>query len=296
MRDGLESGNELIAQSAYIRRVFLEIRARLGECRRHGNNAADIFRTGTFAALLRATLDHVHQRDAPAGIQCADSLRAVELVRGNGEHVDVLRFYVDGDMARRLHRVRVEDNALFAADRADLRDGLDGTDLVIGVHDRHKAGVLADGAAHLLGRDDAVFVDVQQRDLVAVFLKLLERMQYRVMLKRRGNDVFFALLRADGRRGENGLVVRLAAAGGEGDLPRLGTQTPGYRFARRGERFRRLLAECIKARGVAVPGVQIRQHRVDGRFAHLRGRRVVRIYKHGKSSFQKSYCFCMFTM
>ena len=103
-------------------------------------------------------------------------------------------------MARRLHRVRVEDDALFAADRADLRDGLDGADLVVGVHDRHKAGILADGAAHLLGRDDAVFVDVQQRDLVAVFLQLLERMQYRVMLKCRGNDVLFTLLRADGRR------------------------------------------------------------------------------------------------
>ena len=36
VRDGLESGDELIAQSAYIRRVFLEIRARLGKRRRHG--------------------------------------------------------------------------------------------------------------------------------------------------------------------------------------------------------------------------------------------------------------------
>ena len=51
---------------------FIEIRARLGKRRSHGDDAADIFRTGTLASLLRAALDHVHQRDAPAGIQCAD--------------------------------------------------------------------------------------------------------------------------------------------------------------------------------------------------------------------------------
>ena len=149
-------------------------------------------------------------------------------------------------MPCRLHGVRMEDDALFAAYRADLRNRLNGADLVIRKQDRYEAGVLADRAAHLLGRDDAVFMNVQQRDIVAVLFKLLERMQHGVMLKRRGNDVLFPFPRADGRRGKDRLVVRLAAAGGEGDLPRLGAQTPGYRFPRCGKRLRRFLAKFIE--------------------------------------------------
>ena len=220
----------------------------------------------------------------------------MELVGGEAQHVDVHLIDVDLHVARRLDGVGVEQNALFLADRADLPDGLDGADLVVGEHDGHEAGVVADGVGDLLRGDEPVRVHVEQRHLKALLFQALEGVQHGVVLERGGNDVLFALARADVGRGGDGLVVRLAAAGGEGDLPCLGAQTPGYRFARRGERFRRFLAECIKARGVAVPGVEIRQHRVDGRFAHLRGRRVVRIYKHGKSSFQKSYCSCMFTM
>ena len=41
------------------------------------------------------------------------------------------------------------------ADGADLRDGQDGADFVVGVHDGHQAGVRPDGVRHLLSRDGA---------------------------------------------------------------------------------------------------------------------------------------------
>ena len=39
---------------------------------------------------------------------------------------------IDDDMPCRLHRVGVEQNTCLMADRADLRDGLEGADFVVG--------------------------------------------------------------------------------------------------------------------------------------------------------------------
>ena len=73
-------------------------------------------------------------------------------------------------MSCRLHCVGVEQNARFMADLADLRDGLDGADFVVGEHDGDKTGVLADRVLDLLRRNKAGFMHVQQRHLEALFL------------------------------------------------------------------------------------------------------------------------------
>ena len=85
-------------------------------------------------------------------VEHADALGAVEFVAGEGQHVDVLLLDVDGQMSRRLHGVGVEQDALLPADRADLRNGLDGADLVVGVHDGDQAGVGPDGRPLPAGR------------------------------------------------------------------------------------------------------------------------------------------------
>ena len=111
-----------------------------------------IFRAGPLAPLLGAALDDVGQGDALPGVQHAGALGTVELVAGEGQHVDVLLLDIDVQVARRLHGVGVEQDALFLAHRADLRNGQDGADLVVGVHDGHQAGVGPDGVRHLLRR------------------------------------------------------------------------------------------------------------------------------------------------
>jgi hypothetical protein len=65
-------------------------------------------------------------------------------------------------------------------------------------------------------------VHVQKRYLKALLFQPLQGMQDGVMLKCGGNDVLFALARAEIGGGGNGLIVGLAAAGGEIDLARLG--------------------------------------------------------------------------
>ena len=178
----------------------------------------------------------------------------------------------------------MEQNALFLADRADLLDGLDGADLVVGEHDGHEAGVVADGVGDLLRGDEPVRVHVEQRHLKALLFQALEGVQHGVVLERGGNDVLFALARADVGRGGDGLVVRLAAAGGKVDLARLGSKAGGHIGPGRLEHFLGLLADGIEARRVAEGMIQMVGHRVDGRLVHSGGRCVIRINVHQKSA------------
>ena len=151
------------------------------------------------------------------------------------------------DVSRRLNGVGVEQDALFLTDRADLCDGQDGADLVVGIHDRHEAGVVADGVAHLLGGDRSGLADRQKLHLEALLFEPLQRMENGMVLKRGGDDVLFPLARAELRRRKQRLIVRLASAGGECDLPRLTAETRGNAFPCALERLRGLLADGVQA-------------------------------------------------
>ena len=67
---------------------------------------------------------------------------------------------VDGDLADGLDGVGVEEDALLVADFADLADGLDDADFVVGVHDGDEDGLVGafgdDGAAEVVKVDEAV--------------------------------------------------------------------------------------------------------------------------------------------
>jgi hypothetical protein len=49
-----------------------------------------------------------------------------------------MSFDAELHLADALHRVGVEDHAALPAERADLGDGLDRADLVVGEHHRHR--------------------------------------------------------------------------------------------------------------------------------------------------------------
>ena len=280
MGNGGQSGDQLVPQRGYLDSVLVDMVAGLLQRRRHGHDTGDILRAGPLAALLRAALDDVGQGNPLTGVQQTHALGAVELVGGQGQHIDMLGLHVNVKMARRLHRVGVEQHALFLTHSADLRNRHDGTDLVVGVHDGHKAGVLPDGIRHLLRRNGAGGAYIQQLHLIALVFQLFQRMQHGVMLKSCGNDVLLPFPRADAGSGNNGLIVGLAAAGGKGDLTGLAAKTGRGGLPGLLQRFRRLLAHGVQAGGISVIGFHIRQHRVDGRSAHFRRGRVICINQH----------------
>ena len=138
------------------------------------------------------------------------------------------------------------------ADGANLRDGLDGANLVVGVHDGHQACLLGDGLLQLLGPDDAVLVDVQVGDGKALLLQGLAGVEHRVVLKGGGDDVVLALALHGAGSALNGPVVAFGAAAGEVDFPWLGPQAAGHRGPGLLQGALGLLAQSVKAGGVAV--------------------------------------------
>ena len=120
----------------------------------------------------------------------------------------------------------------------------------------------------------------QERDLEALLLQLFEHVQHRVVLKGGGDDMAFAGLLPDGRAAADGLVVRLAAAGGEVDFAGLGMDDGGDLRPRFFQTLLRLLAQLVEAGGIAVVRLHTVHHGVDGGAAHLRRGRVVRVNSH----------------
>ena len=146
---------------------------------------------------------------------------------GHAQQVDIHLLNVYRHMAGCLNSVGMEGDLSCAAELADLLDGLNCADLVICKHDGHKSGILANGRLKILKADNAVLVDIQQSYLKALFFKLFERMQNRVVLKLCGYKVLLALESADLCHGNYGLVIRLGAAGGEVYLLGLGADYVG---------------------------------------------------------------------
>ena len=72
-------------------------------------------------------------------------------------------------------------------------------------------------------------------------------MQHGVVLERGRNDVLFAFAFAEARGGEDGLIVGLAAAGGEVNFARGSVQAFGDAVARAEQRPGRLLADGMQA-------------------------------------------------
>ena len=183
-------------------------------------------------------------------------------------------------MTDSLYCVCVEQDALLPADRAQFRDRLDRPDLIICVHDRHKAGVVPDRRFQLFGAHQAVLVNVQKGDRKSLFLQFLERMKYCVVFKSCGDDVGLSLFLSDLRSRSDRLVVRLTPAGCEEDLRRFRPDHRRDLLSGLLQDLLRLLSERVKAGGIAVLFLQTRDHGVYCRAAHFRRSRIVCVYHH----------------
>ena len=174
-----------------------------------------------------------HERgghDAVRAHERARAARSVELVGREREQVEAVAREVDGEVARGLHGVGVEERAALADGAADVAHGLHRAHLVVRVHDGDEARVVAKGRLH--GRDahDAVGVGAHEGDVEASAKgavrrgEALEHPEDARVLDGRGDDVAPACLGAEGGTREQGLVVCLGAAGGELDLAGLGVE------------------------------------------------------------------------
>ena len=105
---------------------------------------------------------------------------------------------------------------------------------------------------------------IQKGDLKALPFELLQGVQDGMVFKGSGDDMPLAPLQPKLCGGEEGLVVRLAAAGGEYKLPGIGG----------------LLTGGVEAGGIAIDPVQKGEHGVNGGGTHFGGCGVVCIDFH----------------
>ena len=81
-----------------------------------------------------------------------------------------------------------------------------------------------------------------------------------MVLKLCGNDVLLALTGPDGGGAHQRLVVRLASAGSEGDLPQCGVQVPGENHPGLRQLLRGQLPRRVQTGGIPVIFLQAGQH------------------------------------
>ena len=123
-------------------------------------------RAGTHAALVAAAVDDggkLNARIAATDIQSANTLRSVDLVRGNGEKVDIVLLHIHGNLADCLHAVDGEDDAALLGDFADFRNRVDDADFIVGVHDTDQNCGGPDGLANIFRVDTPILLHREDR-------------------------------------------------------------------------------------------------------------------------------------
>ena len=122
----------------------------------------------------------------------ADAFGCVELVAGKRQQIELQRLHVDGNFARRLHRVRVEINVGFRGDPSDLREWLHRAQFVVGVHHGDQHRFRADRLPQFVQIDQSLAIHREIGDRDALFFQRLAGVQDRFVFDRSGDDVRLA--------------------------------------------------------------------------------------------------------
>src|SRR5580658_9429707 len=277
---GFEAFLEAVAKPAQPDRFFLHLLLANLASLAEADDTRHVQRAGTHTALVAAAVDNggkLHARIAPANIQRADALRAINLVAADGQQVDVVFLHVHRNLAYSLHAVHGEENAVFLGDFADFGDRIDHTNLVVGVHDGDQDGGRPDGGFQLIQVDAPIFLHRQVGDFKALFFEALARVQHSLVLDGLRDDVI-ALFAEHLRDALDHQVVGLGRTAGENDLFRRGANQRSNLLTRRFDRFLAGPAEAvIAACGIAKLLGEIRQHRFHDARIHRRGCVIIHV-------------------
>ena len=243
------------------------------------NDGGNIFRAGAEAPLLSAAGELRLQPDALADIDGAHALGGVDLMAGEGKHINVHGLHIDGHMTVGLNGVGMEHNALFMTDPAQLRHGIDGADLVVGKHDGDQRGVRPDRLLQRLRLYLAILVHRQIGDLKALLFQRLGGVKNGVVLDGGDDEMLLALSLTGMEIAPQRQIVGFAAAAGEGDLRGVGVHQQRHLLPGVFQRLVAALAQPVEGAGVAVFRGKEGHHFIQDIGVDGGGRRVVRIDK-----------------
>ena len=172
----------------------------------------------------------------------------------------------------------VAAGAVFADNIGDLRDRLDGANLVVREHDAGKHRLRPQGVAKLIDQDSPTPIAADERHLKAQFFQVLGDVQPGVVLDGGGDHV------VPGARPpqsvgdtQHGGVDALGAAAGEEHFRRPGVQALRHLPTGGVHRFLRLAPHRIEPAGVAETAFQVGEHGLQRLRQQRRGGSVVKV-------------------
>ncbi len=162
---------------------------------------------------------------------------------GDAQEIDFHRIDIEGDLAGRLGRIRVEQHAAFPAERADFSQRLHNADLVVHSHHRHQHRVVTDSLGNCLNIGQPVHADRQDRDLGALVFHRRTGFQYTFVFAGERHDVPSApVAQCEPCCPLNSEVVGFCSTGGKDDLACFRADQPRDLLTRHIHGIRRLAA------------------------------------------------------
>src|ERR1700722_18347935 len=102
------------------------------------DNTRDVEGSRPHAAFVAATVNlrgDLHARIATTDVKGATTLRAVELMAGQGEAVDIHGVHIDRNLTYSLYGIGMKDDIVLTANLANLSDRLHHSNFVVCEHD-----------------------------------------------------------------------------------------------------------------------------------------------------------------
>ena len=181
---------EPIAERAQARAFFAHLLQRELGGRRRGRRCRERSPSRAAIALLPAAGHRAAGAARRAAPERADAFRSVELVRGDREQIDAQRLHVDRDLARRLHRIGMQQRAVLVRDRRELRDRLNRSDLVVRVHHATRAPCRSVIASRSASVETMPLASTgSERHAPAAPRQRLERVEHRLVFDRAGDQM-----------------------------------------------------------------------------------------------------------
>ena len=140
---------------------FLRIHLRQRNLRRTtaSDNRRDILRTRPVITLLCSAVKQRCTLCPAPQIESTNALRPAEFMRRKGKSIHLQRIHIEGNMSSRLHRIRMKRNAACAQTRTDLRNRLDGSDLIVRRHDADKRRIGTECRLDVIGINHPLIVN-----------------------------------------------------------------------------------------------------------------------------------------
>src|SRR5438132_401120 len=104
---------------------------------------------------MASAVEHGLQNRSFKNVECANTLRRVHLVAGDREQVAANLLYVDRHLPCGLYSVGMKIDIDLSGDFCDFLDWLQHAGFVVRHHDRYQLGVLTEGAANVIGMNEA---------------------------------------------------------------------------------------------------------------------------------------------